>query len=81
MKNIQEGKTGILSTKKKVLGFVMVSDEIKAESKQAVADLHKLGIKVVMLTGDDERAAKYMASLVGIDEVVAHVMPADKLAK
>ena len=77
-----QGKTPvILATKEKVLGFVMVSDEIKPESKQAVANLHKLGIKVVMLTGDDERAAKYMASLVGIDDVVAHVLPQDKLAK
>jgi heavy metal translocating P-type ATPase len=77
-----QGKTPvILATKEKVLGFVMVADEIKAESKQAVADLHKLGIKVVMLTGDDEKAAKYIASLVGIDEVVAHVLPQDKLAK
>ncbi|MDZ4205954.1 MAG: heavy metal translocating P-type ATPase [Patescibacteria group bacterium] len=77
-----QGKTPvILATKDKVLGFVMVADEIKAESKQAVADLHKLGIKVVMLTGDDEKAAKYMASLVGIDDVVAHVLPQDKLAK
>jgi Cu2+-exporting ATPase/Cu+-exporting ATPase len=77
-----QGKTPvIISTKEKVLGFVMVADEIKPESKQAVADLHKLGIKVVMLTGDDEKAAKYIASLVGIDEVVAHVMPQDKLAK
>src|SRR3990172_644374 len=77
-----QGKTPvILATKEKVLGFVMVADEIKNESKQAVTDLHKLGIKVIMLTGDDEKAAKYMASLVGIDEVVAHVLPADKLAK
>ena len=77
-----EGKTPvILATKEKVLGFVMVSDEVKAESRQAVADLHKLGITVIMLTGDDERAAKHMASLVGIDEVVAHVLPQDKLAK
>ncbi len=75
-----QGKTPvILATKKEVLGFVMVSDEIKKESKQAVTDLHKLGIKVIMLTGDDERAGKYIASLVGIDNVVAHVMPADKL--
>lgn len=65
----------------KVLGFVMVADEIKLESKQAVMDLHKLGIKVVMLTGDDVKAAKYMASLVGIDDVIAHVLPQDKLAK
>ncbi len=77
-----QGKTPvIIATKEKVLGFVMVSDEIKPESKKAVEDLHKLGIKVVMLTGDDEKAAKYMASLVGIDEVVAHVLPQDKLEK
>lgn len=77
-----EGKTPvILATKEKVLGFVMVADEIKQESKQAVADLHTLGIKVVMLTGDDEKAAKYIASLVGIDDVVAHVLPQDKLEK
>jgi Cu2+-exporting ATPase/Cu+-exporting ATPase len=59
----------------------MVADEIKAESKQAVADLHKLKINVVMLTGDDEKAARYIASLVGIDDVVAHVLPQDKLEK
>ena len=77
-----QGKTPvILAEKNKVLGFVMVADEIKTESKKAVADLHKLGIKMIMLTGDDEKAAKYMASLVGIDEVVAHVMPQDKLEK
>jgi heavy metal translocating P-type ATPase len=77
-----EGKTPvILSTKSEILGFVMVADELKEESKQAIADLHKLGIKVVMLTGDDEKAAKYIASLVGIDDVVAHVLPKDKLEK
>ncbi|MFZ2038817.1 MAG: heavy metal translocating P-type ATPase [Minisyncoccia bacterium] len=77
-----QGKTPvILATKEKVLGFVMVADEIKAESIQAVSDLHKLGIKVVMVTGDDEKAARHIASLVGIDEVIAHVLPQDKLAK
>ncbi len=77
-----QGKTPvILATKKEVLGFVMVSDEIKKESKQAIIDLHKLGIKVVMVTGDDEKAANYIASLVGIDSVVAHVLPKDKLEK
>ena len=77
-----QGKTPvILATKEKVFGVVYVSDEIKAESKQAVSDLHKLGIKVVMLTGDDERTAKYIASLVGIDDVIAHVLPQDKLQK
>ncbi len=77
-----QGKTPvILATTEKVLGFVMVSDEIKSESKQAVTDLHKLGIKVIMLTGDDEKAGKYMAALVGADEVMAHVLPQDKLEK
>jgi P-type Cu+ transporter len=77
-----QGKTPvILMTKQKVLGFVMVADEIKPESKQAVSNLHKMGIQVIMLTGDDERAAKYMASLVGIDDVIAHVLPGDKLEK
>jgi len=77
-----QGKTPvILANKEKVLGFVMVADEIKAESIEAVKNLHKLGIKVVMLTGDDEKAARYIASLVGIDTVVAHVLPQDKLEK
>ncbi len=77
-----QGKTPvILATNEKVLGFVMVADEIKAESVEAVKNLHALGIKVVMLTGDDEKAAKYIGSLVGIDDVVAHVLPQDKLAK
>ncbi len=77
-----QGKTPVvLANREKVLGFVMVADEIKTESKQAVKDLHKLGIKVIMLTGDDEKTAKYMASLVGIDDVVAHVLPQDKLEK
>lgn len=77
-----QGKTPvILSTKEKVLGFVMVADEIKTESKEAIQNLHNLGIKVIMLTGDDEKAAKHIASLVNIDEVIAHVLPQDKLAK
>lgn len=77
-----QGKTPVIvATEKNILGFVMVADEIKTESKKAVIDLHKLGIKVIMVTGDDERAAKHMASLVGIDEVIAHVLPEDKLHK
>ncbi|MCR4286120.1 MAG: heavy metal translocating P-type ATPase, partial [Candidatus Kaiserbacteria bacterium] len=81
-KYTEEGKTPvIIATKEKVLGFVMVSDEVKSEAKKAVGDLHTLGIKVIMLTGDDERAAKYIAKLVGIDEVIAHVLPKDKLEK
>lgn len=77
-----QGKTPvILATNEKVLGFVMVADEIKTESVEAIKNLHALGIKVVMLTGDDEKTAKYIGSLVGIDDVVAHVLPQDKLEK
>ena len=77
-----QGKTPVLlATREKVLGLVMVADEVKPESVEAVKNLHMLGIKVVMLTGDDEKTAKYIASLVGIDDVVAHVLPQDKLEK
>jgi Cu2+-exporting ATPase/Cu+-exporting ATPase len=77
-----QGKTPvILATQEKILGLVMVADEIKAESVEAIKNLHALGIKVVMLTGDDEKAAKYIGSLVGIDDVVANVLPKDKLEK
>lgn len=77
-----QGKTPvILTTKDKVLGFIMVADEVKSESKKTIADLHKLGIRVIMLTGDDERTARYITSLVGIDDVVAQALPQKKLEK
>lgn len=77
-----QGQTPIvLATAEKVLGVVMVADQVKPEAVQAVADLHKLGVKVVMLTGDDSNTAEYIATKVGIDEVVAEVMPRDKLNK
>jgi Cu2+-exporting ATPase/Cu+-exporting ATPase len=59
----------------------MVADAIKPEAVEAVKNLHKLGIKMVMLTGDNKNTARFIADQVGIDEVVAEVMPADKLAK
>ncbi len=63
----------------KVLALVMVADAIKENAKDAIASLHKLGIKVVMLTGDDKNTARYIAQQVEIDEVVAEMLPEDKL--
>ncbi|MEO5635022.1 MAG: heavy metal translocating P-type ATPase [Candidatus Paceibacterota bacterium] len=81
-KETLEGKTPVvLATKEKILGLVFVADSIKPEAIEAVKNLHKLGIKMVMLTGDNKNTANYIAKLVGIDEVVAEVMPEDKLNK
>ncbi|TSC55760.1 MAG: Cu2+-exporting ATPase [Parcubacteria group bacterium Gr01-1014_18] len=81
-KDTLEGKTPvILATKDKILGIVMVADALKSEAKEAVSKLHKLGIRVIMATGDDKNTARYIASQAGIDEFVAEVLPADKLLK
>ncbi|MFI5260524.1 MAG: heavy metal translocating P-type ATPase [Candidatus Paceibacteria bacterium] len=79
---MMEGKTPIiLATAKEILGIVLVADTLKPEAKDAVANLHKLGIKVVMLTGDNAQTAAFIAAQAGIDEVVADVLPEDKLRK
>ena len=61
-------------------GVVVVSDAIKPTSAQAVAELKELGLRPVLLTGDNERAARAVAAQIGIDEVIAEVLPADKVA-
>lgn len=82
VKETTEGKTPvILATKEEVLGFVMVADAIKPEAIEAVKNLHKMGIKVVMLTGDNKNTAEYIAKQIGIDEFVAEVLPHQKLEK
>lgn len=79
---LTQGKTpAILATKRAVLGFAIVSDEIKPEAKQAVSALQAMKIEVIMLSGDNEKSAQYIASLAGIKEVVAQAMPQDKLTK
>jgi P-type E1-E2 ATPase len=81
-KETSEGKTPIiLAGGGKILGVFMIADAIKREAIEAVKNLHKLGIKVVMLTGDDKNTARAIAEQVGIDDVVAEVMPGDKLNK
>ena len=71
----------ILAAADKVLGVVMVADAIKPEAIEAVRNLRKLNIKVVMLTGDNKNTAQTIAREVGIDDVVSEVLPDDKLSK
>jgi Cu+-exporting ATPase len=59
-------------------GIVAISDPVKADSKAAISRLHNLGVKVVMLTGDNEATASAVAKQTGIDEVIAEVLPEDK---
>ena len=79
-KETRAGNTPVfLATKEKLLALVMVADTLKENAQEEVARLHKLGIKVVMLTGDDKNTARYIAGQLGIDEVIAEVTPEDKL--
>lgn len=81
-KETLEGKTPIiLATKEKILGIIMVADTVKSAAKEAILQLHRLGIKVVMLTGDNKNTAEFIGKQVGVDEVVAEVLPEEKLTK
>ena len=62
------------------LGAIAAADVLKQDSAAAVQAMHKLGLQVVMLTGDNEATAKAIASIAGVDQVVADVLPADKAA-
>lgn len=66
---------------KQAVGALALSDEIRAESRQAVSQLHKAGIKVVMITGDAKSVAESVGKELGIDEVFAEVLPEDKDSK
>lgn len=74
-----ESKTPVfVADKQEIFGVIALSDEVKPESKQAVGELHKLGVKVAMLTGDTQAAAAPIAKQLGIDKVFAQVLPEDK---
>jgi Cu2+-exporting ATPase len=64
----------------RVLGALAVEDEVRSESAEAVKALHDLGVKVAMITGDSQAVADSVARRLGIDEVAAQVLPADKAA-
>lgn len=75
----EEGKTPLFFMKgDKLLGIIAVADVIKEESPKAIKQLQNMGIKVVMLTGDNERTAKAVGKLAGVDEVIAGVLPDGK---
>ncbi len=76
------GKTVMFFSKNdEYIGLIAVSDKIKKESKKAISTLKKMGIRVVMLTGDNRRTASFIAKEVGIDEVYFELLPKDKEEK
>jgi Zn2+/Cd2+-exporting ATPase len=76
----RQGKTAVmLMSESVVLGIFAVADTVKDSSKKAIADLHAMGVRTVMLTGDNQHTANAIASQVGIDEARGDQLPEDKL--
>ncbi len=74
-----EGKTPLyFALDDRILGVIAVADVIKEDSAEAVSELRRLGLRVIMLTGDHEKTAKAIAAKAGIDEVIAGVLPEGK---
>ncbi len=74
-----EGKTPLLfALGGELLGIIAVADTIKDDGKQAIGELRNMGIRVIMLTGDNERTAKAIGAQAGVDEVIAGVLPDGK---
>ncbi len=74
-----EGKTAMIVAKdEQVIGIVAVADTLKENSREAVQKLRKMGIEVVMITGDNRRTAEAIAKEAGIERVLAEVLPEDK---
>lgn len=81
-KETKEGKTPvILATQEKVLGVVMVADALKEGAEEAMLNLKKMNIRTILLSGDNAQTAEYIAKQVGIDEVIAEVLPQQKMDK
>ena len=77
----EQGKTPLFFARNgEFLGLIAVADVIKPDTKQAIDELHGMGLRVVMLTGDNARTAKAIAAQAGVDEVIAGLLPGDKAA-
>lgn len=78
----REGKTVVLVAIDGILsGIIGAADVVKENSKKAIKKLHDMGIETVMITGDNKLSAEYIAKYIGIDRVIAEVMPQDKAAE
>lgn len=78
----QQGKAVVLvADDRKLLGAIALSDTIRAEAKQLIAELNSLNTKAVLLTGDNRRTAEFFARQVGIDDVHSELLPQDKVAR
>lgn len=74
-----QGKTPMFfGTEEKFLGFIAVADTIKEDSAKAIAELKNMGMHVVMITGDNEKSARAIGEMAGVDEVIAGVLPEGK---
>ena len=75
----ENGKTPLFFAENEhLLGVIVVADTMKDDSAQAVGELHEMGIRVVMLTGDNEKTARAIGSRAGVDDVIAGVLPDGK---
>lgn len=75
----KQGKTVVVLEKNNMrIGLIAIADTLKDEAIQAIKDLHKKGLETIILTGDNQLAAKHIANLAGIDEVIAEVLPSEK---
>jgi Cu+-exporting ATPase len=75
----EEGKTPMyIAIENKISGIIAVADTVKENSKKAIERLHSMGIEVAMITGDNKRTAAAIAAQVGIDRILAEVLPEDK---